>query len=512
MHRGTNKRHLKYGEATRPTDEAGETRRKALEAALKRGSLMIGDVKRLVDVARAVWLALMLLRHDRWSQNRLARHQQELLDRLVYLAVTHSAFYRRLYRDIELSGPIRLVDLPVIDKAAVMDNFDDLVTDPRLSLVGAQSHLNALMQDDYYLGDYRVLATAGTTGRRGIFVFDRAAWCHVLADALRWQRFMGLWPTWPRRLRFCTIDAPGPTHVSARMTETGNVGLFRFLRLRATQSLPELVAALNEYCPDVLITYPSLAVLLAGEQLHGDLSISPRRVSTHGELLTSAMADTIVRAWQCRPFDHYGLTELPNAAIECCAHQGLHLLSDQAIIEVVDDNYRPVAPGELGSKTLVTSLYNHAQPLIRYEVSDLLVISPRPCLCGRPFPLIERIEGRSGEIIELTGRAGGVVKVPPIVLLAVLDSDDELRESRLTFRDRRLLLEVVPEVRVDRDSMITRLYSAFEALFARLGALEPEIEIRCVERLERRANRMGKIERVRSGNDSSECPADGFGT
>ena len=423
---------------------------------------------------------------------------------MVRHAAARSAFYGRLYESRDLSGDIRLADLPVINKTSVMENFDDLVVDRRLRLKELNAHLGTLTRDEYYLGEYRALITAGTTGRRGIFVFDRAAWRHVLADALRWQAFMGLWPTWPRSLRFCTIDAPGPAHVSARMTAASNVGLFRFLRLRAIQPLSELTSALNAFQPDVLIAYPSLVALLAAEQLNGDLDIAPRTISTHGELLTPKMAETIERAWHKKPFNHYGLTELPHVAIECCEHEGLHLLSDQAIVEVVNDAYQPVMPGEPGTRLLVTNLRNRVQPLIRYEVSDLLTISPKPCSCGRPFPLLERIEGRSGDIINLPGRDGGTVSVPPIMLLNLIDGDTDLRESRVSYRDGCLRLEVVPETGIDRQAVSARLSQTYGDFFDRLKARRPEIDVQCCSSLDRTAAHMGKIARIESGHAVKE--------
>jgi len=81
-------------------------------------------------------------------------------------------------------------------------------------------------------------------------------------------------------------------------------------------------------------------------------------------------------------------------ATECDYHAGLRVFEDQVQLEVVDDGHRPVAPGEPGRRLLVTNLFNRTQPLIRYELNDLVTVSPDPCPCGRPFPLLETVEGR----------------------------------------------------------------------------------------------------------------------
>ncbi len=72
--------------------------------------------------------------------------------------------------------------------------------------------------------------------------------------------------------------------------------------------------------------------------------------------------------------------------------------SDWTIVEVVDDNYEPVLPGKVGSRILVTNLANRIQPFIRYEVTDRIGLSTKPCSCGSSFPLIQEIDGRHSDV------------------------------------------------------------------------------------------------------------------
>jgi len=195
-----------------------------------------------------------------------------------------------------------------------------------------------------------VLSTAGTSGLRGTFVYDRSAWSVVLANSLRWSRFVGVAPRWPRRVRICTLGADAALHVSRRIPASGNVGLFRMLQLDVTRPLPRLVEALNAFQPEVLMPYPSMAALLAEEQLAGRLHIRPRVVTTHSEVLSPGMAQRIEAAWGTVPFNHYGLTEEPHVGCECGAHSGIHLFEDLCILEVVDERNRPVPPGAARGK------------------------------------------------------------------------------------------------------------------------------------------------------------------
>jgi phenylacetate-CoA ligase len=453
------------------------------------------EARRLGDVVRALIGWRILARHDRWSRAEVHEHQRSRLAALVRHAAANSPFYRDLYRNLELGGPVALAALPRIDKRAVMENFDRVVTDPRLRLSALEDHLRALRRDEYHLGEYRVLATAGTSGFRGIFVFNRREWAVELANALRWHALMGLTPRILPRVRISAIGADGPIHISARLTESGDVGVFRFQLLDVSAPIGSLSAALEHFQPEVLLAYPSVAALLALEQLDGRLAIAPRTVSTHSELLTGEMARHIERAWGTRPFNHYGLTELSTFGAECARHRGLHMLDDLFIAEILDDDYRPVRPGQLGRRLLLTNLYNYTQPLIRYEVSDMLALSPDPCPCGRPFPLVSTIGGRSEETIELAGPDGRRVLVPPLVFPAALEGFPEIVEFQVRKSADGIQIRIVPRPFAGED-LERAVAERIGARLGELGAVPPPIRVERVAKLARRSGRMGKVRLV----------------
>lgn len=101
---------------------------------------------------------------------------------------------------------------------------------------------------------------------------------------------------------------------------------------------------------------------------------------------------------------------------------GLRLFEDLVIFEVVNDGNRPVAPGTFGSKLLVTVVNSRTLPLIRYQLSDSLRLAADRCPCGRPFALADGIQGRAEEILRFPARAGGQVRVHPVVIHQVMDA------------------------------------------------------------------------------------------
>ena len=79
----------------------------------------------------------------------------------------------------------------------------------------------------------------------------------------------------------------------------------------------------------------------------------------------------------------------------------MHVNADWALLEVVDENNEPVPDGETGAKVLVTNLANYTQPIIRYEIGDMITMATEPCGCGSNLPLIDHVEGRDSDVFEI---------------------------------------------------------------------------------------------------------------
>ena len=106
------------------------------------------------------------------------------------------------------------------------------------------------------------------------------------------------------------------------------------------------------------------------------------------------MREQISRIFRSNVYDRYGSREAGNMAAECEQRKGLHIFGETTYIEVVDKNLNEVAVGEEGD-ILVTNLTNYTMPLIRYRIGDRAVKGAASCACGRPYPLLKRIAGRS---------------------------------------------------------------------------------------------------------------------
>lgn len=454
---------------------------------------MTSYIRRFGEAARAVRAAKALEAHESWTPARLSIHKRERVLAIVRDAAKRSPYYRERFAGIELDDDdLELAALPTLDKATMLEHFDEIVTDRRLSLAGVEAHLAELergaLSDPLLLGEYRAMASGGTSGRRGVFVYGREDWTWVLAGLVRWMNsYLGVAPRLPRR-RLASVVALTPLHMTARMARSIDVGAQRMLRLDARSPIEELVERLNAHQPEGLVAYASIAALLAAEQLEGRLRIAPRVVATTSEVRTREMEERIGAAWGVRPFDLYASTETGNIAADCEHHAGLHVFEDLVHIEVVDDDYQPVSAGEPGSRLLVTNLVNRTQPLIRFELTDLVTRALKRCACGRPYSLLSAVDGRSDDVLDLPARAGGTVKVHPLTIRSPLAAISALVEYHVVLSDRGIRIDAVIAGNGSEEAALAEIERRVREALVERGAEPPPISAEAVARIPRHPN------------------------
>lgn len=408
----------------------------------------------LIALAAVLRARAALRRREQWTRQQMEAHQTAALAALRYFAATRSPFYREFHRGLE-GAP--LADLPVLTKAMVMEHFDELVTDRAVRLADVERHLETATATDRFQDRYRVAATGGTTGRRGIFLADPAEWTQILASYSRAYAWAGLDVSIAHPLRMAMVSSRVATHQSSIVGATVRNPFMPTLRLDATDPLPDTVTALNDFRPQALVGYASMLQLLADEQRAGRLRIVPRAVFSASEVLTPEIRAQATEAWGSEPFNVYAATETAGVASECRQHH-LHRYEDLVIAEPVDAQYRPVPPGVTGDKLLVTVLFSRTQPLIRYELSDRVRFSTQTASDVGPFGLLDAIEGREEDILSLRGRDGGSIRVHPHVFHAVLEPTGEPWQVVREPTQLRILL--ADEGRTDAEVLAAQLRQA----------------------------------------------------
>lgn len=419
-----------------------------------------------------------------WPLERIREEQTTRLRILIDRARQHSPWHRnRLsHIDTERLTPDDLSEIPPMTKDDLMNEFDSIVTDERLTRARAESHLSLLERDAYLLDEYHVVASGGSSGKRGVFIYDWEGWLTVALGILR-SRFQAEEAAGITGGVRALVSGGKASHMSAAIAQTflpGSSGV----RLPALLPVAEIVAGLNRAQPAVLGGYSSMIALLAGEASAGRLQIAPRLITTVSEPLLPEMRFAIKTAWSCPVVNIYATSEGASAA-SCGWGPGLHLNDDLCIFEPVDQHGRPARVGEAAAKMYVTPLFNHAQPLIRYELTDVVTLTGAPCSCGSALRVIEDVQGRQDDVFAY---AGGVV-IHPITFRSILGQDPNIIEYRVTQTSAGATIDIRNSGPVDEDALRSRI----ESELARQGLSNPQVTFQTVDQLSRQDT--GKIRR-----------------
>ena len=246
------------------------------------------------------------------------------------------------------------------------------------------------------------------------------------------------------------------------------------------------VQIMKDFGVTVLGCTPSYALLIAETALEMGIDVRdlPLRVGVFGaEPWSENMRRQIEHAMGITAIDIYGLSEVmgPGVAAECVHQNGLHVFEDHFLVEIIDpDTLEPVADGEYG-EVVFTTRTKEGIPIIRYRTRDISRIIPEPCTCGRTFRRMERIGGRTDDMLIIRGVnvfpsqieqvLGGVEGVAPhyLVVLSKKGSLDHVQVQ----------VEVLPEFNFDEIRELERLQRRVKAEIE--SALAVSIEVRLVE-------------------------------
>jgi phenylacetate-coenzyme A ligase PaaK-like adenylate-forming protein len=309
--------------------------------------------------------------------------------------------------------------LPPLTKQQMMVEYDDIPTDRSVRRVDLERFMaEPANLGKYFLGRYVVCHTSGSQGQPALIVQEPEAGLVTMAlqiargNTLRKnpitaiQRLMK-----PMRWAVVTLKPDFyPSGIMFAYLPAAARRLFKLEWLSLFDPLPETVAKLNAFAPNFLTGYASILEPLAREEKAGRLRLQAtgclKQLTNISEPLSEEVRTKLEAAFGVHVSNQYGMGECPHLSYGCPFGPGSHLNLDLAILEVVDDQYRPVPAGTAGCKILVTNLVNHVQPFIRYEIDDVVTMSPSPCPCGSHLPLVQSVTGRAQDQlwVEVNGK------------------------------------------------------------------------------------------------------------
>ncbi|SIM58143.1 CoF synthetase [Micromonospora cremea] len=416
------------------------------------------------------------------GEQAMAARQRARLAELVAWARTRSPYYRHLYRGL----PARVNDpalLPVTAKSELMAVFDDWVTDPAVTLAQARAFVDDPARiGEPFAGRYTLTTTSGTTGTHGIFLQDSRAsavtsamMARMLAGMLSMRDVIRI----ARGGARMALVAPVGGHFASTVAAARLRGRSRIAAFSVHQPLDDLVAELNAFRPAVLAPYASIGALLASEAEAGRLHINPTLVMLSAEGLPTSEYTRIAAALSAKVRTSYACNECPFLSYGC-AESWMHLNADWAILEPVDEQHRPVPPGEPSHTVLLTNLANHLQPILRYDLGDAVLARPDACPCGNPGPAI-RVQGRAADLLTFPrpGPAGGKapVTLAPLPLATLLEAVPGLELFQIVqTAPTALRIRLHPAPGADPDALWRQVETRVRDLLTRHGLSHVSIE------------------------------------
>lgn len=293
------------------------------------------------------------------------------------------------YRDLFAAQGLRVQEV---------GSLADLGRFPFLTKSIIRANLERLKAED--AGPLKRYNTGGSSGEPLIFFMGKDRISHDVAAKWRATRWWGV-DIGDREL--VVWGSPVELKAQDRLRSLRD-RLFRSELLPAFEmsasNLDRFVDRIRTVRPAMLFGYPSSLSLIAAHAEKGgvrldDLGIRVAFVTS--ERLYDHQRETIERVFGCRVANGYGGRDAGFIAHECPSG-GMHISAEDIIVEIVDREGRPVAPGEAG-EIVVTHLATGDFPFLRYRTGDVGVLSDAHCPCGRGLPLLAEVQGRSTDFV-----------------------------------------------------------------------------------------------------------------
>jgi len=430
------------------------------------------------------------LRRLSWSKDKLRNHQTNGLRAILNLAKEQTVFYGEVLKSVN-TYTFNLEDLstlPPTDKTLHMEKWDDFVAAPGITCEIAENHLEGIrkgeLKNPFYNENYLFLTTGGSTGKRGLFIWDSEFLKEMICATYRYLIDSEAKKGYHGPMRLATVEAPTLVHGSQFVFSCKPLPQFELLSLTAIDPIPEQCEKLNNFKPNYLMAYASSAAELASAQIRGELEIEPRWVCTNSGPLDDDMRDRIKRAWGIKTCNSWGCTEIGEAAVEIQDTPGMIIWEDGVILEVVDDNLNPVTDPKDAAKLLATSLVNKSLPMIRYEIDDLIEIG-KGYTEYPAYSRIMRILGRATDWLLYNG-----IKVHPMAFRDILDAVKEVEEFQVIQTEEGGNLKLVCNGEPNKEEIIETI----KTNLIKDGLKDPVVTIEIVNSLPRQPE-TGKIKR-----------------
>jgi len=425
--------------------------------------------------------------------------QKARLNNFIRYSVSRTPVYERMVQSYK-KGCNSDGSVLHVTKSDLMARFNEWVLDKDVQISQVKRFLaKPSCIASLYLNRYYLWESSGSSGIPGIFVQDSRAM--AIYDALEWGRLslsdfvrLRINPfAMNKRIAFIgVLNGHFASAVSFMRCRMPSVKINNPMRAFSI-SLPvdQLVKSLNAFKPDIIATYPSMAVELVSQAVSGRLHITPSNLLLGGEMLGDVSRLAIQNAFGCQIQNQYGASEFLPMAWEC-TFKHLHVNSDWLILEPVDRNYRLVKDGEMPFTTLITNLANYVQPIYRYDIGDQIIFNQEQCRCASNFPRIEVI-GRKDDVIRILDENGDYVTLLPLTLSTIIEQSG-IYDFQIHYHSPNKLTIQLVKKPSNSAPQIQKSVSQLKKYLRSIGLEHVHLEIEMVSILN--GGRSGKVKRI----------------
>lgn len=430
----------------------------------------------------------MFARHRfrHYSAKQIESYQTAKRNIVVDYAYRHSPFFRNLYKNHDLND---FESLPIISKNIMMENLTDYNTlgFKKEEVIEFCLEIEKSRDFNKRLRGINIGMSSGTSGNKGVEIVTPREEMYMKAALL--ARF-----DIPKGEK---MNVAFILRVSAPAFSLNIMG-HHLTYVGQLDTMENISARLQKINPNILTGPPSMLKMIAKEVKAGRLKIKPKRLIAYAEIFYPDVREYLKEVFDCPIHEIYKSTEGPIGLT--CRHEKLHINEDLVLVETFNNDGTKTEPGKPCGKLVITDLHKHAQPIIRYQLNDIITISPHKCTCGSSFRVIDNIQGRADDVFwgEKTDGTGMQFIFPDLVTRAIITASENIDEYQV-FQNApdELLIKVelkdkTLEASFERDLLINNV----EALFTQYRCRKPRIELRFEKpHANERSNKLIRIKR-----------------
>jgi len=332
----------------------------------------------------------------------LEEYQVQQLEKLLHHCYKNVPYYRKIFdergiKPKDIQGIEDLKRLPYLDRGKVRENFKDLV---------AQNYSESQL----------VLSTTGGSTGTPMSFYGEVNLSDAIQSAFVWR----FWNWAGIKFGDRCVELRGRV-IDGRKVAKRTYWQFDKVEKRLILSsyhmnegnLPKYIELIRDFEPRFMHVYPStihtLARFMRGNNVERFKTL--KGIVCSSESLYPFQRDEIESVLGCCVFDHYGQGEHVVLATQCEHRNNYHVIPEYGISTLIDSKGAEITEAGRVGEIVGTGFNNYAMPFVNYRTMDYALLSTEQCVCGRTFPLLERIEGRLQEMVVL--RDGRLVPLTP---------------------------------------------------------------------------------------------------